>query len=122
MKLPPFFVLASANIISFDYDQTEDLNEQVISLRAKRSTLEDLYNTTTDHSLGSPVPVKSLRSGGQMGPGAQMGDDFVMRYVGTEWKPIDMIESMLDYFLTVMNSNLSVDDLLNYGCWCQVGK
>lgn len=57
-----------------------------------------------------------------MGPGAQLGDDFVMRYTGTEWKPIDMIESMLDYFLTVTSSNLNVDDLLNYGCWCQVGK
>ena len=57
-----------------------------------------------------------------MGPGAQLGDDFVMRYVGTDWKPIDMIESMLDYFLTVTNSNLNVDDLLNYGCWCQIGQ
>ena len=57
-----------------------------------------------------------------MGPGAQLGDDFIMRYTGTEWKPIDMIESMLDYFLTVTSSNLNVDDLLNYGCWCQVGK
>ena len=91
--------------------------------RQKRSNLADLYNSTTENNdPGSPIPVKSLRSGGQMGPGAQLGDDFVMRYTGTEWKPIDMIESMLDYFLTVTNSNLNVDDLLNYGCWCQVGK
>ena len=91
--------------------------------RQKRSNLADLYNSTTENNdPGLPIPVKSLRSGGQMGPGAQLGDDFVMRYTGTEWKPIDMIESMLDYFLTVTSSNLNVDDLLNYGCWCQVGK
>ena len=34
----------------------------------------------------------------------------------------DIIESMVDYMLTVTGSHLSVDEVLNYGCWCQIGK
>ena len=37
-------------------------------------------------------------------------------------KPLNMIESMIDYILTTTYSNQNVQDILNYGCWCQVDK
>lgn len=37
-------------------------------------------------------------------------------------KPLNMIESMIDYILTTTYSNQNVKDILNYGCWCQVDK
>ena len=37
-------------------------------------------------------------------------------------KPLNMVESMIDYILTTTNSNQNVQDILNYGCWCQVDK
>ena len=37
-------------------------------------------------------------------------------------KPLNMLESMIDYILTTSYSNQNVEDILNYGCWCQIDK
>ena len=32
-----------------------------------------------------------------------------------------MIESMVKLYLLIKGVDINVDDLLNYGCWCQIG-
>lgn len=78
----------------------------------------------------SPHAYKVTQPSGNVVEEVQNGIKVARGVANRPWKmqgkqyanTADIIESMVDYMLTVTGSHLSVDDVLNYGCWCQIGK
>ena len=145
MRLGKFLVIVgitTGNIIQFDYDPGQEFeivrrkglklfsvdrplgsieNQQIIqsNLRPRRNLNIADYSSEPENKTevndDEPDPANSLmRSVGGPGKVEMEGRAYA--------KPLNMIESMIDYILTTAYSNQNVQDILNYGCWCQVDK
>ena len=103
---PEKYFLILKSIIKFDYESLEGYDS--FSSRDRRSTDED-YESFGDQNQSSTAPAQNFAR-------------FLQPRFNSFLNSLDIIDVMINFVLSNSNSYLSLEDLENYGCWCQLEK